>query len=96
MRLRVNHDSGAPLRHTGNKEFAETRVPTLDDGIDAAGRGRIYLDCKDVAPQALVDAIDRHKMNGRVMIYGSPAFLKDVLALRPELKAMPEAHSPPS
>jgi len=76
-------------------EFAETRVPTLDEAMDAAGsHGGIYLDCKSVTPQALVDAIDRHKLYERVVIYGGPEFLKGVLALRPALKAMPEARNP--
>jgi glycerophosphoryl diester phosphodiesterase len=71
------------------------RVPTLDEAMDLAGtRASIYLDCKSVAPQALVEAIERHKLNDRVVLYGRPSFLKEVLALRPNLKAMPEAHNP--
>lgn len=77
------------------REFEGTRVPTLDEGMDAAGkRGGVYLDCKRIAPRALVEAIERHKLSDRVVIYGGPGFLKEVMALRPGLKAMPEAHNP--
>jgi glycerophosphoryl diester phosphodiesterase len=76
-------------------EFAGTRVPTLDEAMDAAGASAgIYLDCKSVTPQALVDAIDRHKLSERVVLYGGADFLKGVMALRPALKAMPEARNP--
>jgi glycerophosphoryl diester phosphodiesterase len=71
------------------------RVPTLDEAMEvAAGRAGIYLDCKSVAPLPLIEAIERHKLSGRVVLYGRPSFLKEVLALRPNLKAMPEANNP--
>jgi glycerophosphoryl diester phosphodiesterase len=83
--------------------FAEVRaldakgaqVPTLDEAMDAAGaRAGLYLDCKSVAPLPLVEAIERHKLSERVVLYGRPSFLKEVLALRPHLRAMPEANNP--
>lgn len=75
--------------------FKGMHVPTLDEAMEVAGTSTgIYLDCKDVRPGPLVAAIERHNMSERVVVYGGPAFLKDVLALRPRLKAMPEARNP--
>ena len=71
------------------------QVPTLDEALDAAGRhGGVYLDCKNVDPKPLVEAIDRHRMHARVVVYGRPDFLRDVLRLKPELKVMAEAVAP--
>ena len=107
-KLVLMHDGTVDRTTNGHGEiakmtFAEVRaldvkgaqVPTLDEAMDAAGpRGGVYLDCKSVAPQALVEAIERHRLSGRVVLYGRPSFLKEVLVLRPELKAMPEANNP--
>jgi len=72
-----------------------TQVPTLDEALDAAGsRGGVYLDCKNVEPKLLVDAVGRHRMHGRVVVYARPDFLREVLRLAPELKIMPEAVDP--
>src|SRR5262249_31801739 len=43
------------------KPFAGTRVPTLDEGLAALGnKTGVYLDAKDVAPEALLDAVKAH------------------------------------
>ena len=107
-KLVLMHDGTVDRTTNGHGEvakmtFAEIRaldakgaqVPTLDEAMDATGpRAGLYLDCKSVAPLPLVEAIERHKLSNRVVLYGRPAFLKEVLALRPNLKAMPEAKNP--
>jgi len=108
-RLVMMHDSRIDRTTNGHGEIARltyaeiraldagggARVPTFDEALDAAGaHAGVYLDCKAVAPQDLVDAIERHKMNERVVVYGRPEFLRLVLALRPGLKAMAEAVNP--
>ncbi|BDC51071.1 glycerophosphoryl diester phosphodiesterase [Bryobacterales bacterium F-183] len=70
-------------------------VPTFEEALRLASQGKagVYVDCKDVAATALVAALERTGMSRRVVIYGKPAFLKEVQALRRELRVMPEATS---
>jgi cyanophycinase len=78
------------------REFrlGQEKVPTFEEALDAAhGRMGIYVDAKDVAPAALVHAIEKHDMRDSVVIYGAPEFLKSVRSLRPEIRLMPEAQN---
>lgn len=80
----------------GFPAYRGTRVPTLDEAMDVVQGTRtgIYLDCKDVGARELVDAIERHKLSEQVVIYAGRELLTQILALRPALKAMPEASNP--
>lgn len=70
------------------------RVPTFDEALAFAhGKIGIYIDSKRLSAQDLVDAVERHHMAASVVVYGDPAFLKQVGALRPDLRLMPEAGS---
>jgi len=72
--------------------FAGTKVPSLEDALNLAhGRIGVYVDCKQIAPQDLVAALERTDMLDKVVVYGGASFLKAVLALRPGLRVMPEA-----
>lgn len=107
-KLVLMHDGNVDRTTNGHGKIAEmsfaeiraldshgARVPTLDEAMDLVEPSStgVYLDCKQVAPQALVDAIERHHLSARVVMYGGRAFLQQVLALRPALKAMPEANN---
>ena len=76
-------------------QFAGAKVPTFDEVL-ALVRGRIgiYVDAKAVSAADLVAALDRHKMLEKVVVYGGIPLLKDIAALRPEVKGMPEAVNP--
>lgn len=66
--------------------------PTFEEALNLAhGRIGVYVDCKDIAPADLVDALEKAGMLDKVVIYGGAGFLKSVQALRPSLKVMPEA-----
>ncbi len=69
-------------------------IPTFDEAL-AMARGRIgiYVDSKNVSAADAVAAIERHQMQDRVVIYGSASYLKQVTAMRPKMKVMPEAGS---
>jgi glycerophosphoryl diester phosphodiesterase len=71
------------------------RVPTLDEALSVAAKANrgVYVDCKDVTAEALVKALEKAGVSSRVVIYGKLAFLKEVRALRPTLRVMPEATS---
>lgn len=76
-------------------QFAGTPVPTFDEVL-AFARGKIgvYIDSKRISPADAIAAIERHQMADHVVIYGAPAYLKEIAASRPRLKVMPEAGSP--
>lgn len=81
-------DAGAKF----GPQFAGTTVPTFEEALNLAhGKIGVYVDCKDIAPADLVAALEKADMLDKVVIYGGAGFLKGVLALRPALKAMPEA-----
>jgi len=72
-----------------------SRVPTFEEALHLArGKIGVYVDCKKIAPGDLVSALEQARMTAHVLIYGNSGFLKEVSALRPELKVMPEAGSP--
>jgi glycerophosphoryl diester phosphodiesterase len=77
-----------------SKEFAGTKIPTLDEAFDLAhGKINVYVDTKNADAKLLVDTIVRHDMQDHVVIYGNPFFLYEVQKLRPDLRIMPESYS---
>jgi glycerophosphoryl diester phosphodiesterase len=81
-------DAGAKF----DAKFAGTRVPTFEEALTLAhGKIGVYVDSKDIAPAALVAALEKADMSSNVVIYGGRGFLKHVQELRPSLKVMPEA-----
>jgi glycerophosphoryl diester phosphodiesterase len=71
-----------------------SQIPTFEEALSLArGKIGVYVDCKRIAPPDLVGAIVQARMTANVVIYGSSGFLKQVRALYPELKVMPEAGS---
>jgi glycerophosphoryl diester phosphodiesterase len=58
-----------------------TKPPTLEEALNLAhGRIGVYVDCKDLAPDALVTALEKTDMLDKVVIYGGAGFLKSVVA----------------
>ncbi len=74
-------------------QFAGAKVPTFEEALQLAhGKIGVYVDSKDLAPADLVAALEKSDMLDRVVIYGGSGFLKNVHALRPALRVMPEAN----
>jgi glycerophosphoryl diester phosphodiesterase len=75
--------------------FAGTRIPTFDEAL-AFARGKIgvYIDSKRISPADAVAAVRQHELEDRVVVYGDPKYLKEVGALSPKMKLMPEARNP--
>ena len=87
----------------GNMTFEEirkldvrgARVPTFDEALEfARGKIGVYVDSKRISAVDAVAAIERHEMQDHVVIYGGAKYLKEVSALRPKMKVMPEAGNP--
>ena len=108
-KLVLMHDGNVDRTTNGKGEvagmtFAEIRalevkgggkVPTFDEALSLAeGRIGVYVDCKRVSPQDVVDALTRHRMLERAVIYGGWDFLKQIAALHPAARVMPEANNP--
>jgi len=76
--------------------FTGVRVPLFEEVL-ALARGRIgvYVDVKQAAAGALVDAIRRHGLERNVVIYGGLPLLREISAAAPEMKVMPESVSVP-
>ncbi|MDQ6758744.1 MAG: glycerophosphodiester phosphodiesterase family protein [Acidobacteriota bacterium] len=71
-----------------------SRVPTFDEVLQLAqGRISIYVDSKDIAPADMVAAVEKYGMQDKIVVYGGYQYLKNVAALRPKIKIMPEAVS---
>jgi glycerophosphoryl diester phosphodiesterase len=71
--------------------FAGTSVPTLDAFLDAAtpsGVG-LYVDAKDIAPEALAGVLSRHGLSDRSVVYQSVAYLEKLKLVAPNLRRMP-------
>ena len=75
-------------------QFAGTKVPAFEEALVMAhGKIGVYVDSKDIAPADLVAALRKADMREAVVIYGGAGFLKNVQALDPALRIMPEAYS---
>ncbi len=71
-------------------------VPGFEEALALArGRAGVYVDSKRVSPADLVAALRRQRMSDHVVVYGGFDFLKEVRALDPSLRVMPEAVSVP-
>ena len=72
------------------RPFARTPVPTLDAFLEAAGtRVELYVDAKDIAPEALAAALKRHGLIERSVVYQSAAYLAKLRAIAPAIRRMP-------
>ena len=76
------------------EQFRGTKVPTFDEVLELArGKIGVYVDSKDIGAPDLIAALDRHDMEDRVVVYGGYKLMQGVLALRPNIRLMPEANS---
>ena len=75
--------------------FAGNHIPTFDEAL-AFARGKIgvYIDSKQISAADAVAAVKRHDMEDHVVVYGNPNYLKQVGALSPWMRLMPEARNP--
>ncbi len=75
--------------------FAGNHIPTFDEALAFAhGKIGVYIDSKQISAADAVAAVKRHDMEDRVVVYGNPNYLKEVGALSPRMRLMPEARNP--
>ncbi len=70
------------------------QVPTFDEVL-ALARGKIgiYVDSKQVSAADMIAAVEKYVMQDKIVVYGGYQYLRDVAALRPKIKVMPESVS---
>jgi glycerophosphoryl diester phosphodiesterase len=77
------------------RPFVGTRVPTLEEFLRALGRrAELYVDAKDIAPEALVAALRAHDLIERAVVYQHPDYLARLRAIEPRLRRMPPLSDP--
>jgi glycerophosphoryl diester phosphodiesterase len=70
--------------------FAKTRVPSLDAFLKTAGRRvELYVDAKDITPEALVDNLKRYQLTDRAVVYQQEGYLARLQAIEPSIRRMP-------
>jgi glycerophosphoryl diester phosphodiesterase len=76
------------------KPFAGTKVPALEDVLLALGpHAHAYLDAKDIPPEKLLAAIEKHGLMKRHVVYQSPAYLARLKRLSPAVRLLPPLRS---
>jgi glycerophosphoryl diester phosphodiesterase len=70
--------------------FAQVRLPTLDQFLSAVeGKVNLYFDAKAISPEALAEAVERHHMAERTVVYQSVPYLIRLKAINPRIRALP-------
>ena len=77
------------------RPFRGTPVPSLDAFPATAGRRvELYVDARDIAPEALLDALNRHGVADRAVVYQSVEYLEKLRAIAPGIRRMPPLRDP--
>jgi glycerophosphoryl diester phosphodiesterase len=70
--------------------FVEMHVPSFDEGLAVLGdQMGVYLDAKDIAPDALSAAIHRHHLEERHVVYQSVEYCDTLRKLDPSVRTLP-------
>ena len=84
-------DAGAWFGRT----FRGTKVPGLDEFLDAAGRRvELYVDAKDIAPRALAEVLAKHGLVERAVVYQHVEYLEELRRIDPRIRRMPPLRDP--
>lgn len=69
--------------------FARMGLPTLEEFLTATeGQIGLYFDAKAIPPEALAEAIERHHMSDRTVVYQSPKYLAQLKAINPRIRGL--------
>ena len=75
--------------------YAKAPLPTLDEFLDdVTGKVDLYFDAKEIAPEALAAALERHGVVERTIVYGGANYLAKVKAANPRIRLLPPLGSP--
>lgn len=69
--------------------YSEVPLPSLDEFLGAfAGKVGFYFDAKAIPPAALAEALERHKVIERTVVYQSPQYLAQLKAINPKIRGL--------
>ncbi|MEK7707422.1 MAG: glycerophosphodiester phosphodiesterase, partial [Verrucomicrobiota bacterium] len=69
--------------------FAQTPLPTMDEFLGKfAGKIGFYFDAKAISPAALAEALERHKVVDRTVVYQSAQYLTQLKAINPQIRGL--------
>jgi glycerophosphoryl diester phosphodiesterase len=76
------------------RAFADVRLPTLEQFLTAVeGKVDLYFDAKAISPEAPAEAVARHGMAERTVVYQSLDYLKRLRAIDSRIRALPPLDS---
>ncbi len=76
------------------RPFAGTHVPSLEEFLAATPQGaNLYFDAKDITPEALAAALEKHHLAERTIVYQGAGFLEALKKIDPRIRAMPGVSS---
>jgi glycerophosphoryl diester phosphodiesterase len=71
------------------RPYARLGLPTLEEFLTATeGQIGLYFDAKAIPPEALAEAIERHHMSDRTVVYQSPKYLAQLKAINPRIRGL--------
>lgn len=69
--------------------FAQTPLPTMDEFLGKfASQIGFYFDAKAISPAALAEALERHKIIDRTVVYQSAQYLTQLKAINPQIRGL--------
>ncbi len=72
------------------KPFRDTRIPTLEEFLSFIGsKAEIYFDAKDIPPADLANALEKHDLDERAVVYQSVEYLLELKKINPRIRALP-------
>ncbi len=78
-----------------NARYRDLHLPTLEAFLSTVqGKIDLYFDAKAIAPEALAEAVGRHQMAERTVVYQSAEYLLKLKAIDPRIRALPPLDSP--
>jgi len=100
---RTTDGQGSILEHTADqiaaldagrwfgRSYRGVGVPSFDAFLEImrGSETQIYLDAKDIAPEALATALQRHGLVDKTVVYQSTDYLARLRAVAPALRRMP-------
>ena len=77
------------------KPYAEMLIPSLDEFLETfAGKVGFYFDAKVIPPSALAEALERHRLVDRTVVYQSPQYLARLKVINPQIRGLAPLNKP--
>ncbi|MEO6182138.1 MAG: glycerophosphodiester phosphodiesterase family protein [Verrucomicrobiota bacterium] len=77
------------------RQFAKLGLPTLEEFLASVeGKIDLYFDAKAITPEALAEAVARHHMAERTVVYQSADYLLKLKSINPRIRALPPLGAP--